>query len=220
MHLLIFNSSIHPSIRSFIHQFHRHSLSTSCESPVLLTPCSSPHPPGQSDEGKVPTDLDVGSSEKRNLGAGWAGGRWLQGSSELVSQPGCCMELHGLRRLGKSHGCPPTPTPHGWVWTATLPEAQGLSRLRWSPKASELPLNPKPAEQGASLTWLRLPLLPLTALPSIMYICCDFSEGSESLMASFQLPLVRALEGGEPGAHLRCAAHFLRLLTQATFFIF
>lgn len=86
-----------------------------------------------------------------------------------MSQPGGCIKPDGLWRLGKCHEVASHNANHppGWVWsgTATLPEAQGLCQLRLSPKASELPLNPKPhATRSISLLALRAPPLSPSCL--------------------------------------------------------
>lgn len=60
-------------IYSRMHAFVRPSTQSSCEPPALLTPSTAP--PRQNKEGKIPTNLDVSSSEKRNLGAREHGGR-------------------------------------------------------------------------------------------------------------------------------------------------
>lgn len=103
------------------------------------------------------------------------------------------MKPDGLWRLGKCHEVASHNANHppGWVWsgTASLPEAQGLCQLRLSPKASELPLNPKPhATRSISLLALRappikpkLPWLPSMLFPTSCTSLCDFSEGSEGL---------------------------------------
>lgn len=111
-----------------------------------------------------------------------------------MSQPGGCIKPDGLWRLGKCHEVASHNANHppGWVWsgTATLPEAQGLCQLRLSPKASELPLNPKPhATRSISLLALRappiepkLPWLPSMLFPTSCTSLCDFSEGSEGIL--------------------------------------
>lgn len=70
---------LHSFIQAYMHLFLAsfiHSTNAHCIPPVSHQHCGlPPAPSSEITESKVPTDLNVGGSEKRNLGAGWDGGR-------------------------------------------------------------------------------------------------------------------------------------------------